>query len=112
VPFVFRLGPAHTYSDGDGCTGLAAVKERYVGTGGLSLASPTLAVFHNPHEGAQMNRIRTLSRNFLKSDEGIAVTEYGLLVALVAVLLIGVVTIFGSSIRSWFAARTSTITTV
>lgn len=59
-----------------------------------------------------MNRIRTLSRNFLKSDEGIAVTEYGLLVALVAVLLIGVVTIFGSSIRSWFGARTSTITTV
>jgi hypothetical protein len=30
----------------------------------------------------------------------------------VAVLLIGVVVIFGSSISSWFAARTSTITTV
>jgi pilus assembly protein Flp/PilA len=59
-----------------------------------------------------MNRIRTIGRNFVKSDEGIAVTEYGLLVALVAVLLIGVVTIFGSSIRSWFGARTSTITTV
>jgi len=55
-----------------------------------------------------MNRIRS----FVNSDEGIAVTEYGLLVALVAVLLIGVVTIFGSSIRSWFGARTSTITTV
>jgi Flp pilus assembly pilin Flp len=51
-------------------------------------------------------------RRFLRSDEGIAVTEYGLLVALVAVLLIGVVVIFGSSISSWFAARTSTITTV
>ena len=55
-----------------------------------------------------MNRIRT----FAKSEEGIAVTEYGLLVALVAVLLIGVVSIFGSSIKSWFAARTATITTV
>jgi pilus assembly protein Flp/PilA len=51
-------------------------------------------------------------RRFLRSEEGIAVTEYGLLVALIAVLLIGVVTVFGSSIRSWFAARTSTITTV
>ena len=51
-------------------------------------------------------------RGFLCDDEGIAVTEYGLLVALVAVLLIGVVTIFGSSIKSWFADRTSTITTV
>jgi pilus assembly protein Flp/PilA len=51
-------------------------------------------------------------RNFLRSDEGIAVTEYGLLVALVAILMIGVVSVYGSSIRSWFAARTSTITTV
>ena len=59
-----------------------------------------------------MHRISAGLRNFIRSDEGIAVTEYGLLVALIAVLLIGVVTIFGSSIRSWFGARTSTITTV
>jgi pilus assembly protein Flp/PilA len=59
-----------------------------------------------------MNRIRAAVRQFVKDDEGIAVTEYGLLVALVAVLLIGVVTIFGSSIKSWFAARTASITTV
>ena len=51
-------------------------------------------------------------RQFFRDESAIAVTEYGLLVALVAVLLIGVVTIFGSSIRSWFEARTSTITTV
>jgi len=51
-------------------------------------------------------------RRFFQSEDAIAVTEYGLLVALIAVLLIGVVTIFGSSIRSWFAARTSSITTV
>jgi pilus assembly protein Flp/PilA len=59
-----------------------------------------------------MERVRAVVRQFVREDEGIAVTEYGLLVALVAVLLIGVVTIFGSSIRSWFEARTSTITTV
>ena len=58
-----------------------------------------------------MVRTNAVTR-FIKSDEGIAVTEYGLLVALVAVLLIGVVAIFGSSIKSWFAARTGTITTV
>jgi pilus assembly protein Flp/PilA len=57
-----------------------------------------------------MDRIRTLVRNFAKNDEGIAVTEYGLLIALVAVLLIGVVTVFGSSISSWFAAKTTKIT--
>jgi pilus assembly protein Flp/PilA len=55
-----------------------------------------------------MNRIRT----FLKGEEGIAVTEYGLLIALVAILLIGVVTLFGSQISSWFQAKTSTITSV
>ena len=59
-----------------------------------------------------MNRIRLAVRQFVRGEEGIAVTEYGLLVALVAVLLIGVVAIFGSSIKSWFAARTGTITTV
>ena len=59
-----------------------------------------------------MNRFTAGLRKFVRSEEGIAVTEYGLLVALIAVLLIGVVTVFGSSIKSWFAARTSTITTV
>ena len=57
-----------------------------------------------------MDRIRTLARKFVKSEEGIAVTEYGLLIALVAVLLIGVVTVFGSSISSWFANKTNKIT--
>ena len=57
-----------------------------------------------------MDRIRTMARKFVKSEEGIAVTEYGLLIALVAVLLIGVVTIFGSSISSWFTSKTNTIT--
>ena len=54
--------------------------------------------------------MRTVSR-FIRSEQGIAVTEYGLLVALIAVLLIAVVMIFGSSISSWFAARTAAITT-
>lgn len=59
-----------------------------------------------------MQGVDAIVRRFVRDDEGIAVTEYGLLVALVAVLLIGVVTIFGSSIKSWFEARTSQITTV
>ena len=59
-----------------------------------------------------MNRIRTMARNFMQGEEGIAVTEYGLLIALVAILLIGVVTLFGSQIASWFSAKTSQITSV
>jgi pilus assembly protein Flp/PilA len=51
-------------------------------------------------------------RQFLRSSEGIAITEYGLLIALVAVLLIGVVTIFGSTIASWFAVKSGQITSI
>jgi Flp pilus assembly pilin Flp len=59
-----------------------------------------------------MRLVGNTVREFARSEEGIAVTEYGLLLALVAILMISVVTLFGSSIKSWFAARTSTITTV
>ena len=55
---------------------------------------------------------RNRVRRFLEDESGIAVTEYGLLIALVAILLIGVVTLFGSQIASWFAAKTSQITSV
>jgi Flp pilus assembly pilin Flp len=49
---------------------------------------------------------------FLRSDDAIAVTEYGLLIALVAIALIAVVTVFGNDISSWFARKTQQITTV
>ena len=51
-------------------------------------------------------------RKFLKNDEAIAVTEYGLLVALIAIALIAVVTVFGNNISSWFSRKTGQITTV
>jgi len=46
------------------------------------------------------------------SDEGLAITEYGLLVALVALALIAVLTIFGGNIVIWFGTKTAQITTV
>lgn len=47
---------------------------------------------------------------FWGDEQGIAITEYGLLIALIAILLIGVVTAFSSSITSWFTAKTNSIT--
>ena len=44
--------------------------------------------------------------------DGIAITEYGMLIALVALALIAVLTIFGGGISTWFAAKTGQITTV
>jgi Flp pilus assembly pilin Flp len=55
-----------------------------------------------------MNRIRS----FLKSEDAIAVTEYALLIALVAVVLVGVVLAFGTKLSSWFTKKTDSITTV
>jgi Flp pilus assembly pilin Flp len=51
-------------------------------------------------------------RRFSRDETGIAVTEYGLLIALVAILLISVVTLFASEIASWFSAKTAQITSV
>ena len=51
-------------------------------------------------------------RQFLRSEDGIAVTEYGLLIALVAIALIAVVTVFGNDITAWFSKKTGQITTV
>lgn len=48
----------------------------------------------------------------LGSTEGIAITEYGMLIALVALALIAVLTIFGGGISTWFAAKTGQVTTV
>lgn len=48
----------------------------------------------------------------LSATDGMAITEYGMLIALVALALIAVLTIFGGGISTWFAAKTGQITTV
>jgi pilus assembly protein Flp/PilA len=52
-----------------------------------------------------------LVRKFLKSEEGAIVAEYGLLLAMVAVVLIGVALLFGGQISEWFRRQTDAITT-
>ena len=51
-------------------------------------------------------------RRVWTSEEGIAITEYALLIAMIAVVLIAVVSVFGGQISAWFASRTGQITTV
>jgi Flp pilus assembly pilin Flp len=57
-------------------------------------------------------RGKSLLRRFAGDDEGLAITEYAMLVAFAALVLIAVVSIFGSQISSWLTARTGTVTTV
>lgn len=54
----------------------------------------------------------TLIKKFLKSDDAIAVTEYALLIALVAVVLVAAVLAFGQNLSSWFTAKTGSITSI
>jgi Flp pilus assembly pilin Flp len=49
---------------------------------------------------------------FLESEDGIAVTEYALLIALVAVVLVAAVLAFGTNLKSWFTRKTNSITSV
>ena len=55
-------------------------------------------------------RLAVPLRQLWDNEEGIAITEYGLLIALIAILLISVVSIFSSSIASWFSAKTNKVT--
>ena len=52
-----------------------------------------------------------LVRKFLKSEDGAIIAEYGLLLAMVAVTLVAVVTLFGGNISAWFKAQVDHITT-
>jgi Flp pilus assembly pilin Flp len=61
---------------------------------------------------SMVDTARRRMRRFAQDENGIAVTEYGLLIALIAILLIGVVTMFSSQIASWFSAKTGAITSV
>jgi Flp pilus assembly pilin Flp len=58
--------------------------------------------------GRLVSRLRRLRDD----SDALAITEYGMLVAFIALVLIAVVSIFGSQISSWFAARTGNITTM
>lgn len=60
--------------------------------------------------GVPLRRFRERAVELVTVEEGIAITEYGLLIALIAILLIGVVSVFSSSIASWFSAKSNKVT--
>ena len=49
-----------------------------------------------------MNRVMQGVRRFLREDEGAAIAEYGLLLAIVAVGLIAILTAFRNDIAAWW----------
>ena len=57
-----------------------------------------------------MKRITEATRRFLNDESGIAATEYGLLVALVAVAFVAILRTFGTNLSSWFGRVTTSLT--
>ena len=51
-------------------------------------------------------------RNFVKDESGASAVEYGLLVALIAVVIIGAVTMLGTSISTVFTTVSGKVSTV
>ncbi len=57
-----------------------------------------------------MKNLLTKIKNFVREEEGASAVEYGLLVALIAVAIIGAVTALGGSLASMFTSVSGTIT--
>ena len=57
-----------------------------------------------------MNRMMQGVRRFLRDEEGAAIAEYGLLLAIVAVGLIAILTAFRNDIATWWNGMRENIT--
>jgi pilus assembly protein Flp/PilA len=57
-----------------------------------------------------MKRITTQVREFLREEDGAAVAEYGLLLAIVAVGMITVLTAFRNELRTWWQGLQTQLT--
>lgn len=58
-----------------------------------------------------MNRMMQGVRRFLREDDGAAIAEYGLLLAIVAVGMIAILTAFRDDIGTWWAGLRATLRT-
>lgn len=56
--------------------------------------------------------IRRVVRRFFLRDDALAITEYAMLIAFIAIIVVAVLSVFGSQIGTWFSSRTGNITTV
>ncbi len=53
--------------------------------------------------------MRTLAKRFIQSESGATAIEYGLIVALIAVFIIGAVTAVGTNLATQFNSVASTL---
>lgn len=56
-----------------------------------------------------MSKIASSIRSFVRDEEGATAVEYGLMVALIAVVIIGVVTTLGTNLRDRFTTVSNAV---
>jgi pilus assembly protein Flp/PilA len=59
-------------------------------------------MFINVNWSVQMTNFLNASRRFLKDEEGVTAIEYGLIAALIAVVIIAAVTVVGENLTTVF----------
>jgi pilus assembly protein Flp/PilA len=60
--------------------------------------------YHRHAKGEEkMKSLLTKVKNFIREEEGASAVEYGLLVALIAAVIIGAVTLLGQNLSSLFS---------
>ena len=57
-------------------------------------------------------RFRRQIQVFLRHEGALSITEYGMLTAFIALVIIAVVIILGGGLANWFGNKTGNITTV
>jgi Flp pilus assembly pilin Flp len=55
-------------------------------------------------------QLHDLGHRFLRDEDGLAITEYGLLLALVAAALVVVIKNYKTTIASWFTSSAEAVT--
>ena len=50
-----------------------------------------------------MQLVKNIARNFIRDEEGATMVEYGLMLALIAVVCIIIITTLGSDVRATFS---------
>ena len=56
-----------------------------------------------------MTKLLTATTKFIRDEEGATLAEYGLLLALIAVVCLGAITVLGTKISTMFDAVASTV---
>jgi pilus assembly protein Flp/PilA len=64
----------------------------------------------SPEEGTTMDLIERIQR-FMQEEDGVTAIEYGLIAALIAVVIIGAVTSVGTNLQAVFNAVSTALTT-